>query len=73
MEQFSEPQVIEESNKNDTPPKQDEENEIELLKEKLQLGMKKIKSSSFLEIRMQSSRNTKLMRKIEKHELVTDY
>lgn len=35
--------------------------------------MKKIQSTGFFEMRLESSSNTKYIRKIEKHELVTDY
>ena len=46
---------------------------MELLKEKVEFGLNKVKSSSFLSIRLEPSSNTKFLRKIEKHELVTDY
>jgi len=35
--------------------------------------MKKIQSTSFFEMRLEPSSDNKFMRKIEKHELVTDY
>jgi hypothetical protein len=35
--------------------------------------MKKVQSTSYFETRLQPSKDSKYMRKIEKHEIVTDY